>query len=381
MERAKQITIIKRLLDPNRRSEIDGSVHEIDVDRYTNPSRWLDEKETLFKKMPVVVGAASDLDQEGDYFLFDGLDVPIVIVKGKDGEIRAFVNRCQHRGVKLLTEEKGTIKRNIVCPYHAWTYGLDGCLKSVFHPEGFATVTADSHRLTALDCWVRFGMIFVVADAQSRGTILIDDWLEEVYEVTQGFDFGVLAAYRHTTGELPFNWKLLVDGALEGYHFKIAHAKTIGPYFLDNQSVPLSNTLHSSIVFPKKSLAKLAEQAQENWHLRKVANVLIHLFPNAILLVEPDHIMVVSFIPKSPTVTTYKAFMLLPEAPKSEEKKQYWALNEKIFWDAIDEDNEMAARQQQAFKGDTNARMSVGGFESLIIQFEALVDHYLAEVP
>lgn len=380
MEKVKQIAIIQQILeglDKQRKMPIDGTIATLDTARYVDADRFEQEKEKLFERHPIVVGAASRLDNAGDYFLHDTLDIPILVVKGKDGTIRAFLNSCRHRGVKLLTQTAGQIRRNIVCPYHAWSYDMQGCLQNVFHPEGFVGVDTDSHSLIELDCWVRFGMVFVLPTASLKGTIDLDMWLEEVTKLTAGFDFGNLSAHLQTTEKLPFNWKLLVDGALEGYHFKIAHAQTIGPYFLDNMSVPLRTKIHSSIVFPKKSMEKLKTIPQQQWDLRQAANILIHLFPNAILLIEPDHIMVVTFVPLSPTETVYEAFMLLPKAAETEEEIAYWALNEKIFWDAIKEDNEMALLQQQSFTANSNQKMTVGGFESLLLQFEQKVDELL----
>ncbi len=380
MKKEKQIAIISQVLsalDDQENTFVDGTTKTIDSTRYVDCDRFEQEKEKLFKQYPIVVGAASRLEKEGDYFLHEALGVPIVVIKGNDGRLRAFLNSCRHRGVKLLTAPQGNIRRNIVCPYHAWTYDLQGCLKTVFHSQGFVDVSKESHSLIELDCWVRLGMVFVLPDVQLKGTVDLDAWLEEVAEQTEGFDFGDLVAHAFSQEILPFNWKLLVDGALEGYHFKIAHAQTIGPYFLDNMSIPMEAKIHSSIVFPKKNLEKLKTIPKAQWDLRQVANILIHLFPNVILLIEPDHIMVVSFVPLSPTQTQYHAFMLLPKGVETEKEASYWALNEKIFWDAIEEDNTMAALQQKSFSMYSNQQLTVGSFESLLYQFEAKVDEIL----
>ena len=260
------------------------------------------------------------------YFLHDLSDLPIMVIKGKDGNIRAFLNMCRHRGVRLLEETEGHIKRNIVCPYHAWSYDTAGCLKTVFHPQGFNEVSADSHSLIELDCWVRLGMIFVVPNPEKKGKIAIDEYLSEVYTITEGFDLGELIPYYQQTGQLACNWKLLVDGGLEGYHFKIAHAKTIGPYFLDNMSINMSNKLHSSVVYPKRAMKKLIDQPQSEWNFRKSANILLHIFPNTVILIEPDHLMVVTNFPLDEKTTESKSFMLLPSEPLTQKAKDYWDL-------------------------------------------------------
>lgn len=378
MKKEKQIqfvhTIFESLEKQKNKTDADGITHQIDTNRYTSKERLKKEKETILKNYPIITGAAAQLKEGGDYFLYDITGLPIMIIKGKDGVIRAFLNLCRHRGVRLLEEKEGQIKRNIVCPYHAWSYDTQGCLKGIFHPQGFHDVDAESHSLIELDCWVRLGMVFVVPNPKSKGKHNIDEWLKEVYEITEGFDFGEMIPYHHQTGELACNWKLLVDGGLEGYHFKIAHATTIGKYFLDNLSINTSNQLHSSIIFPKRAIKKIVDQSPSEWNFRKVANILIHIFPNTIILIEPDHIMVVTFFPIDEKTTQTQSFMLIPSEPTTQKEKDYWDLNAKIFWTAIEEDNEMAVLQQKSFNGYADMTMTVGSYEKLIVQFENLVD-------
>ena len=381
MNRQKQLEIVNKVIvgldKQSKKEDADGATFQIDAERYTSKERLIKEKEVIFKNHPIVSGAAASLKDPGDYYLHEWSELPILIVKGKDGQIRAFLNMCRHRGVRLLDENKGHIKRNIVCPYHAWSYDTEGCLKGIFHPQGFEGVSSETHSLIELDCWVRLGMVFVVPDPNGKGKYDIDEWLSEAYDVCEDFDFGECFPYYPKSGTLECNWKLLVDGGLEGYHFKIAHSETIGPYFLDNMSIPMPNKRHSSIVFPKRAMKKVFDNIDSDWNYRKVANTLLHLFPNTIILIEPDHLMVVTFFPIDEHTTHYEAFMLLPEEPLTDEKKKYWDLNGEIFWNAINEDNEMAELQQKTFSKYSNTSMTVGSYETLIAQFENLVDEVL----
>ena len=378
MKKEQQIQIIEKVFEnlekQKNKQDADGITYQIEADRYISKDRFNKEKEIIFKDYPIIVGAAGQLKEDGDYFLHDLTGLPIIVIKGKDGKIRSFLNMCRHRGVRLLEEAEGKIRRNIVCPYHAWSYDTAGCLKGVFHPQGFKDVDSNSHSLIELDCWIRLGMIFVVPNHRLKGKFDIDKWLKELYAVTEGFDFGDFYPYHFTDEKLDCNWKLIVDGALEGYHFKIAHAKTIGPYFLDNLSLNLDNKLHSSIVFPKRAMEKMRELPASKTELRKGANILQHIFPNTIILIEPGHIMAVTFCPVDEKTTQIKSFMLLPSEPKTEKEHKYWELNVKIFWNAINEDNEMAILQQKSFNGFSDTKMTVGSYEKLIVQFEENVD-------
>jgi len=378
MKRAQQIKVVKAVFEglekQQNKQDADGITHQIDAKRYTSKERLEKEKEIIFKNYPMVVGPAAQLKNAGDYFLHDLTGLPIMVIKGKDGKIRAFLNMCRHRGVRLLEEPEGQIKRNIVCPYHAWSYNTQGCLKGVFHPQGFKEVNADTHSLIELDCWVRMDLVFVVPNPNKKGKFNIDEWLQEVYSITEGFDFGECIPYHYQSGVLDCNWKLLVDGGLEGYHFKIAHAETIGPYFLDNLSINTENKLHSTIIFPKRAMKKMKDQSPTEWEFRKGANILIHFFPNTIILIQPDHLMLVTFFPIDEKTTQFKSYMLLPSEPTTQKEKEYWDLNGTIFWKAIEEDNEMAVLQQKSFNGFSDTNMVVGSYEKLLVQFEHLVD-------
>ncbi|MEM9544658.1 MAG: SRPBCC family protein [Bacteroidota bacterium] len=378
MKKADQVNTINIVFENLEKQKIkqdaDGKTAEIDIDRYVSKERFENERRVLFQNHPIIFGPVGQVKNQGDYFLHDASGIPILVVKGKDGQVRAFLNMCRHRGVRLIEQNEGTIKRNIVCPYHAWSYDTAGCLKGVFHPQGFEDVSPETHSLIQLDCWVRLGMIFVVPNPELKGKFDIDEWLIEVYKITEEFDFGEYVPYHFKTEQLPCNWKLIVDGALEGYHFKIAHARTIGKYFLDNLSVNTDNTFHSSIVFPKRAMKGLKDTPSSDWNLRKVANILIHIFPSTIILIEPDHIMAVTFCPLDESTTEIKSFMMLPTEPTTEKEKGYWDLNADIFWNAIQEDNEMAILQQKSFSKFNKTSMTVGSYEKLIVQFENLVD-------
>ncbi|MEL6254179.1 MAG: aromatic ring-hydroxylating dioxygenase subunit alpha [Bacteroidota bacterium] len=381
MKKEAQVQVVeavfKGLEDQKNKTDADGITHQIDVKRYVSKERLAKEKEIIFKNYPIVVGAAAKLKDPGDYFLHDDTGMPIMVMKGKDGVVRAFLNMCRHRGVRLLEEEEGRVKATIVCPYHAWSYDNQGCLRKVFHPQGFDAVSKDSHSLIELDCWIRLGMVFVVPNPELKGKFDIDAYLAEVYSITEGFDFGEMIPYDPKTSELACNWKLLVDGGLEGYHFKIAHSKTIGPYFLDNMTINTTNKLHSSVIFPKRAMKKLQELPQSDWNFRKSANILIHLFPNTIILIEPDHLMVVTNFPIDEKTTRSKSFMAIPKEAETQKEKDYWDLNANIFWTAINEDNEMAELQQKSFNEYSNSPMTVGSYEKLLVQFENLVDQAL----
>lgn len=380
MEHSQQLEFMDSVLMHIEKPETpDGVTYEIDAKRYTSKEQLELERKKIFQDFPIVVGAVGKLENDGDYFLHDWTGVPIVVIKGKDGVIRAFVNMCRHRGVRLLEEEQGHIKRNIICPYHAWSYDTAGCLKGVFHPKGFEGVNAETHSMIPLDCHTRFGLIFVVPNPELKDKFSWDNYLQEIESVYKTFGLDSHVPYREETRSADANWKLLIDGGLEGYHFKIAHTKTIGPHFLDNASVNHANKFHSSIIFPKKSISRTTDKPREEWSIREHANIMINIFPNTIILVQPDHAMVVLNFPIDEKSTMVQSFMLIPEKADTEKKVEYWELNGNIFWEAIEEDNELAILQQKTFNNYDNMPMTIGSYEKLLVQFEGVVDDVLAD--
>ena len=332
----------------------------------------------VFQNFPIVVGAAGSLKESGDYFLHDYTGMPIVVMKGKDNQIRAFLNICRHRGVRLLEEEKGHIKANIVCPYHAWTYDTAGCLKGIFHSEGFNNVSADSHSLIELDCFVRLGLIFVVPNPDLKGKFNIDTYLQEVYMITDGIDYNSYVPHLPLENKEKYNWKLGVDGGTEAYHFKITHKNTLAPHVYDNVGVVIEeNKLHPATIYPKRSIEQLKDQPESNWVLTDHGNILLHIFPNTTFLVMADHVMVVPVFPQGERANIAKSFMLIPQEPQNTEEENHWKANYDIFWTTIKEDNEKATLQQQSFDGYNGMNMTIGSFETLILQFEQAIDKVL----
>lgn len=195
---------------------------------YTLPSRYyLDqdihdqEIQKIFLRSWLYVGHISDLPLLGSFITDDVAGQPIVVVRGQDNEIRSFFNVCQHRGHLLLTG-RGQVKSRIVCPYHAWCYGLEGKLKTARMTRDVPGFERQDFGLKPVQHAVVAGLIFVNFDPDAtpedgdlpafEKTIL--DNLPEMrdYAAKHRFDFDVMA-----------NWKVIVDNFSEGYHIPVAH--------------------------------------------------------------------------------------------------------------------------------------------------------------
>ena len=180
------------------------------------------EKAELFRKCWQVACHVSDVPEAGDYQCFDIVGERALIVRGQDGVVRAFHNVCRHRGSRVVAEARGQCKSALVCPFHGWSYNLDGTLKAVPQKRTLPDLDPVEHGLVPLQHEIWNGFVFVrfVASDQPPVAVLLADMADEMapYQLDEvrplgGFEYD----------ELPVNWKAVRDVDNEGYHVPMAH--------------------------------------------------------------------------------------------------------------------------------------------------------------
>lgn len=192
---------------------------------YTSDAFYRREVERIFHKVWNFIGAADRLRQPGDYFTITFAGVPVIVLRGGEGEIRAFANSCRHRGTTLL-EGSGNCRR-IVCPYHSWSYHLDGTLANT--PEMQETHGFDpaEHALVplAIDSWG--GFLFINFDPNAAP---LGDYLGDLPDKVAPYRLDQMACARRKEYLIDCNWKLFVENAKESYHIATVHRQTINKY-------------------------------------------------------------------------------------------------------------------------------------------------------
>ena len=128
---------------------------------YTDPAVFRKEMERFFFGMWISAGRADQIPSPGDYFLRDVIGESVIVARGEDLRVRAFYNVCRHRGTKLCTESAGRFPGTIQCPYHSWTYGLDGCLVGAPHMDEVPHFRREDNPLRTAACDVWDGHIFI----------------------------------------------------------------------------------------------------------------------------------------------------------------------------------------------------------------------------
>jgi phenylpropionate dioxygenase-like ring-hydroxylating dioxygenase large terminal subunit len=184
---------------------------------YTEPEILARERERLFAGAWQYAGHSGQLEP-GSYLTFRAGDVPIVVVRDRDGTLRAFVNVCRHRGAEVVAGAGPCT--TLQCHYHAWTYGLDGALRAAPRADGALDRAALGLRGASVDRWGPF--IFVHPDADAPP---LADTLGALPEIVAlgGLDVDALVFHHRSEYDLQANWKVAVENFLECYHCAVAH--------------------------------------------------------------------------------------------------------------------------------------------------------------
>ncbi|MGB5223318.1 MAG: aromatic ring-hydroxylating dioxygenase subunit alpha, partial [Polyangiales bacterium] len=298
MEREKEIELLSQCLELARggRPLMTEDEMFVPVAHYVDQERFEQER-ALFVRSMNIVAHGSQIPSPGDFLTRDVVGTPTILVRDKDGSAKAFVNVCRHRGATVELRDQGRCKR-FVCPYHAWTYETDGSLAAVRQKEGFPSLDIDHTSLVELTCVEAAGLLWVCPDPRVREWNPDDATRAVVAELEGllGADSAVFASHARLWDA---NWKLIVDGGLESYHFKIAHRNTIAGFFTDNTSTYEFLGDHIRSVLPRTSILTLADRPVSDWDIRSHTHLLYALAPNASLLIQERHFELILTTPIS----------------------------------------------------------------------------------
>ena len=189
----------------------------LDQPFYLDPAVFARDVERLLSRHWLCAGHESTAPHPGDWFRFELASEQVIIARGQDGMLRAFANVCRHRGSRLCAEPSGHAK-SFVCPYHAWTYGLDGSLQAARHmPPGFDTAR---YGLKPVHLAVIEGIVFVSLAAKPLGLAHI---AATVKDCLGPYGWTKARVAHRQTYPIAANWKLAVENYLECYHCAPAH--------------------------------------------------------------------------------------------------------------------------------------------------------------
>jgi phenylpropionate dioxygenase-like ring-hydroxylating dioxygenase large terminal subunit len=291
----------------------------VPVAHYTDPARLARERAALFHALPVPLVHASELGSPGACVVRDFAGVSLLLVRGADGVARAFRNACMHRGTRVVREDCRA--KAFVCPYHGWTYGLDGALRHVPHANAFPGLDFASHGLATVRAEERHGFVWVALDPAAPS---VESHLGPLDEELGALSLATHVAHRRASREQRGNWKMLVEAFLEGYHIRTLHRDTIYPFFLDARSHAERAGLHVRHASARRAALEVDPATFATRRLRDLATFAYVLFPCTTIIAHPDWTSHVVVHPLATDRFAWQHTMLLPEAPATDAARAHF---------------------------------------------------------
>ena len=381
MRHERQVELLKRVKSQmNARPAPLAPASMVNLaEAYTDAERFERERQKLYRERPAFVGFSCDAARPGDYVSAELGGVPVIAVRQPDGALKGFVNACRHRAAPLL-QGRGQGMRHIQCPYHAWTYDLDGALKA--RPgtgTAFDDVPMENCALHGIDILEEHGLIF----ARVRGEGAMDASLAFQGAEAELADYG-LQDYVHfdtRVAEWNCNWKLILDTFTESYHIPWLHKTTIAPYFAFDQMIcDLFGANPRTIGLKKTVFEEFDKPSEDDWALLPHATVQYFMLPNALVVHQLDHMEVWRLEPLAVDRTRVHTSLYAPPASRSDKSDNYWKRNLDLLVQVTGTEDfpTMEAIQRNLSSGAV-PEVVYGQLEPGLINLHASIERLLAE--
>lgn len=375
MPTASQLEVA-RSLPSNTQPDWQPAYATVSASDYFDPDRYAQEQKHLFEGLPVPL-APSAMLEPGSFVCREGYGRAILLTRDKAGIAHAFLNSCRHRGSRLASEEDATKRRLFICPYHAWSYNLEGKLMGVPREETFADLDKSQLGLVALPTTEKGGIIWVRldGDAQAGFGHLGDELIDEL-EAMNLADMHLFAHRRH---KVAGNWKLVMDTFLEGYHVTRLHATTLGHLFED--AIVRVDRLGSHLRQTSgrmKFEPEMVGESQTLDELRKVVTYVYTLVPNGVVICSPDYVNLLLLQPQGPDETLVENFMLTDLAPATDKARERWQRSLDLTdGSAFQEDFAASTASHQGLKTGGVKELILGGYEQAIKTYHDILQGFI----
>lgn len=329
--------------------------HTMPRERYTSSEIFAEERERIFARHWNCVGRVSSFTKPGDYHVRTVADESLILVRDRGGELHAFFNICRHRGTRLCQHAQGQFSETIQCPYHAWTYGLDGRLIGAPHMnevEGFEKKDYPLHEAAVAE-WE--GFVFVNV---SRDPTPFAQWFGPMLKRLSRYELSSLKVGHRVRYEIGANWKLIFQNYSECLHCPMIHPElsTVLPYTSGANDLTSGPFLggYMEIRAPNES-ATLTGRACGRLvsdHLAgdDVSRAFYYtLMPNMFLSIHPDYVNYYMLTPVSVDRTIVESEWMF--SPKNEGNPSFNPRDAVDFWDVTNrQDWDICERSQQGIQ-------------------------------
>jgi glycine betaine catabolism A len=308
---------------------------------YTDGEIFREEMERFFFGMWVCAGRGEQIGKAGDYFLAEVAGESVIVTRDSGGVVRAFYNVCRHRGTRMCREAEGKFAGRIQCPYHAWTYGLDGRLLGAPHMEG-AEFRREDYPLHAVHVEIWDGHVFLNL-AREAGPLA--EQLADLPGKFAAWGMEELRMYKRAVYEVKANWKLIVLNYNECLHCPGLHPmlSRITDTMSGENDAPAGNYIGGSMEFRGGAETMSVDGVRRRDYLpglsgeqcRKVMYYAI--YPNLFLSLHPDYVMVHRLWPKATDRTEVVTEWLFH--PREMAKADFCGEDAVEFWDATNRED------------------------------------------
>ncbi len=352
----------------NRTTDLGDEIWREPVRNYADPDRLAAEL-ALIRRTPTPFCPSASLPEPNSYVAREAAGKPIVVVRDEEGTVRAFQNVCRHRGMRVV--DGAGCAKGLVCPYHGWSYGLDGSLRFVPHEkEGFPDLDKSTLGLKALHAQEHGGLVFVTQEGTPPASALAD--IPNLIAADQ-------RVYSSGARAQPSNWKIALEGFLEGYHIRTTHPESFLPYGFDNLNVIETFGRNARVIFPFKRIEKLKAVPPADRRITGYVTLVYHLFPNALVIVLSNHTILLVLEPNGVGETNVVAYAMT-NAKRGEEDPVAAAKRDAEFVSntGAGEDRAMVCGIQRGLSAEANEAFTFGRFENAIVHLHRNLREVLA---
>ncbi len=345
---------------------------------FSSPNFYEQETQKIFRKEWICVGRASDISNVGDYLLHEIDGESFIVVRNDRMQVNCFYNVCRHRGTRIQEEPCGRFKARIACPYHAWTYDLQGNLKTAPNMDGVEGFDLNDYTLGAVRCVVWQGFVLINLDRESPA---FEESYGPIYSRFDEWELADLVSAHRKTYDIGANWKIIFQNYSECYHCSLVHPQlspitsvttasndfTEGP-FLGGPMIlsDAYDTVSTDGALCGDHFPRLSDEARN-----KV--FFYTLFPSLFVSPHPDYVLTHRIERRSRNSTRIICDWLFPQ--EVVDRNGFDATNAIDFWDVTNrQDWHVCELTQQGVQSESYKPGPYSNLESTLAAFDR---HYL----